>query len=427
MKFYIETYGCTANFGNSKDAANALEELGHTISSLEEADAVIVNTCAVTEKTERKILHRLRLLQGKRLVIAGCLSTALPEAICQIDCRDRLGILNRSSAEKIADLFRHSISTNPLITCNCPHNARNVAPESCQNLCGIINIATGCNGTCSYCIVRKARGRLISRKPIEIREDIHRLIASGIAEVQIAAQDTTAYGSDIGTNLAELLESLTDVSGNFMLRVGMMNPDTALPIKEDLVRAFSSGKIYRFIHIPVQSGSNRILEKMNRKYSAEDYLEIVGTFRAHYPDITIITDAIVGFPGETEMDFKETLSLIETLQPDKVNITRFSSRPGTPAAKLYDMPDRIKKNRSRELTSLWLKIAAQRNLRYVGKVLNALVTERGRSDTMKARAKNYMGIVVHGNPPLGSLIRAKVTASNPNFLTGHVLTVANRE
>ena len=257
--------------------------------------------------------------------------------------------------------------------------------------------------------------------------DVQRLTISGIAEVQIAAQDTTAYGSDLGTNLAELLLRLTNVPGNFMVRVGMMNPDTVIPIQKELVRAFRSPKIYRFLHIPVQSGSNKILKSMGRRYSAEDFLEIVGTFRSSYPDITIITDAIVGFPGETERDFRETLSLIESLQPDKVNITRFSPRPGTLAAELYDMPDRIKKDRSRELTSLWQEIAAQRNERYVGEVFDALVTERGRNGTMKARAKNYMGIVVHGTPALGSFIRVKVTASNPNFLSGQVLTLVNRD
>ena len=133
------------------------------------------------------------------------------------------------------------------------------------------------------------------------------------------------------------------------------------------------------------------------------------------------------FPGETERDFRETLSLIESLQPDKVNITRFSPRPGTPAAELYDMPDRIKKDRSRELTSLWQETAAQRNKRYVDEVLDALVTERGRNGTMKARTKNYLGIVIQGAPTLGSVIKVKVTATNHNFLSGQVLTSVNRD
>lgn len=423
MKFYIETYGCTANFGNSQDLVRALQEMGHIPSPLNEADAVIVNTCIVTEKTERKIRKRLQILQGERLVVAGCLPAALPESIRQISCREQLGLLNGSAAAKIQDLFGDSSS--------CSHAAGHLVPSStvsspasshvhspAQELCSIVNVAEGCNGGCSYCIVRKARGRLISRKPDDVAKDVENLAASGMVEVQISAQDTAAYGSDQGTNLAKLLERLVQIPGNFKLRVGMMNPNSALSIQEELIRAFRSPKVYKFLHIPVQSGSDRILESMGRRYSAKDFMGIVDAFRSAYPEITIITDVIVGFPGETDLDFIATMNLMEFLQPDKINITRFSRRPGTAAALLYDMPDRIKKDRSRELTLLWQEIAVKRNREYVDKVLDAVVTECGRSGTMKARAANYLGIVVKGNPLLGSSIRIKVTKANPFFVLG---------
>jgi MiaB-like tRNA modifying enzyme len=412
MKFYIETYGCTANQGNSKDAAAQLKALGHEACTIEEADAVIVNTCAVTAQTERKIVRRLKLLEGKRLVVAGCLSAAMPQSIKSIECREILGLLNRSAAEKIANLFGEA---------RTPGNLRS-DQRSSADLCAVVNIAEGCNGKCSYCIVRKARGRLVSRDPEEVAGEVQRLAGQGMVELQISAQDTASYGLDRGTDLARLLERVSRVQGNFMLRVGMMNPNSALFIQEDLVRAFHSPKIYGFLHIPVQSGSDRILEKMERRYSARDFLEIAGRFRSSFPDVSIVTDVIVGFPGETDQDFQETMDLIERLQPDKVNVTRFSRRPGTTAARLYDMPDRIKKDRSREMTGAWLKIAAERNQRYEGEVLSALVTERGRDGTMKARAKNYQGIVVKGNPLLGSFIDVLVTTSNPFFLSGNPLS-----
>jgi threonylcarbamoyladenosine tRNA methylthiotransferase CDKAL1 len=432
MKFHIETYGCTANFGNSQDTSEALQKLGHIPTSLNDADVVIVNTCIVTERTERKIQKRLQLLQGERLVVAGCLPAALPESVRQIRCRERLGPLNGSAAAKISDLFGDSPSLS--------HAVRQLAPSSMVSspvtssvrspahaLCGIVNVAEGCNGGCSYCIVRKARGRLVSRKPDEVIKDVEKLAARGMVEVQISAQDTAAYGSDQGTNLAELLERLVQVPGNFMLRVGMMNPDSALCIQEELIRAFCSPKIYRFLHIPVQSGSDRILKSMGRRYSAKDFMEIVDAFRSAYPEITIITDIIVGFPGETDLDFIETMKLMESLQPDKINITRFSRRPGTAAALLYDMPDRIKKDRSRELTRLWLEIAAKRNREYMDRLLDAVVTECGRRGTMKARAANYLGIVVEGNPKLGSSIKAKVTGSNPFFISARVAPPLDRD
>lgn len=422
MKFYIETFGCTANLGNSQDLARALQEMGHIPSTLEEADAVIVNTCAVTEKTERKVVRRLGQLQGERLIVAGCLPVAMPESIGGIRCRERKGLLNRSSAADISALFGESFM-RPLE--ELPHGHYREAlphgPSSLDDLCAIVNVAEGCNGSCSYCIVAKARGRLKSRRAEDVAMEVEKLAALGTAEVQVAAQDTAAYGSDIGTDLGHLLDRLAMIPGDFMLRVGMMNPNSALLIKDQLLKAYQSPKIYHFLHIPVQSGSEEILRSMGRRYSVADFLEFVGAFRSSHPRITIITDVIVGFPGETDEDFIETINLIERLQPDKVNITRFSARPGTAAAQKYDMPDRIKKDRSREMTGLWLKMAAERNQRYEGEVLEARITERGRDDTMKARAENYLGIVVRGLPKLGSLIQVEVTDSNPFYVSGHLV------
>ena len=417
MRFYIETYGCTANMGNSQELAETLQEMGHIPSSMDEADAIVINTCAVTEKTERKVLRRLRQLQGDRLVVAGCLPAALPASISGLSCRGILGSLNVSSAGRIEDLFG--------LSCSCPEatppSSGSLTGQPSRDLCGIVNVAEGCNGACTYCIVRKARGGLKSRSPGDIAAQVERMAAIGLAEIQITAQDTAAYGSDRGSDLAQLLDRLAAIPGEFMLRVGMMNPDSLLGIQGQLLRAFSSPKIYRFLHTPVQSGSDRILEEMGRRYHAGDIPELLSAFRSSYPDTGIITDVIIGFPGETQEDFEDSIHLIERMQPDKVNITRFSARPGTPAARLYDMPDRIKKDRSREMTRLWLDIAARRNERYESKIISALVTERGRDATMKARADNYLGIVVEGDPKLGSFIDVLVTASNPFYLSGHLL------
>ena len=423
MKFYIETYGCTANLGNSQDLAGALQEMGHIPSTLEEADAVIVNTCVVTEKTQRKILRRLSLLQGKRLIVAGCLSVAIPESIGDISCRGRLGLLNRCEAARISDLFcEYFVPSQDELLHDPSRDALPHEPSPVDALCAVVNVAEGCNGSCSYCIVRKARGRLKSCKVEDVAREVEKLASQGVAEVQVSAQDTAAYGLDIGTNLGQLLERLVQIPGDFMLRVGMMNPNSALLIKDQLLRAFQSPKVYRFLHIPVQSGSDGILKSMGRRYTAANFLELVSDLRSAHAKITIITDVIVGFPGETEEDFTETLNLVKRLQPDKVNITRFSARPGTPAARLYDMPDRIKKDRSREVTRLWLKIAAKRNQQYEGKILEVRITERGRDDTMKARAENYLGIVVTGRPKPGSIVRIVVTDSNPFYVSGRVVT-----
>ncbi len=423
MKFYIETYGCTSNQGNSQDLAQALQEMGHIPSSLDEADAVIVNTCAVTEKTERKILRRLRLLPGERLIVAGCLPAAIPESVRDIRCRCLLGLLDGSSANRIMEIFAlaedaHSGDTH----CDDALSKRICSQDTFRtDLCAVVNVAEGCNGSCTYCIVKKARGCLKSRRSEGIISEVETLASMGIAEIQLSAQDTASYGLDIGTNLGRLLEGLLEIPGDFKLRLGMMNPKSAQAIQSKLSKALESPKVYRFLHIPVQSGSDRILESMGRRYSAQDFLDVAGYFRSAYQDITIITDVIAGFPGEMEEDFQETMNIIDLLQPDKVNITRFSARPGTLAARLSDMPDRIKKDRSREMTRLWLKIALERNQRYMGRLLEARVTEQGRDGSMKARADNYLGVVVKGCPGLGSSVRVLIEDCNAFYVTGRVV------
>lgn len=416
MKFYIETYGCTANVGDSQNLSRALLEMGHIPSSLDDADAVIVNTCAVTERSERKILRRLRLLQGERLIVAGCLPSAIPESIKDIRMLGCQGPLNASSARQISEYFINETKRNSQTSCLAGHGLHRDGDRI-----AVLNVAAGCNGSCSYCIVKKARGNLKSRSIDDLAEQAKELISSGAVELQITAQDTASYGSDEGTNLGQLLERLEKLPGYFMLRIGMMNPNSAKPIEDELIRAFKSPKVYRFLHIPVQSGSDKILQSMGRRYNAADFLDLVSSFRAVHPDLTIITDIIAGFPGETDWDFKESMELIDILQPDKVNVTRFSARPETPASRLYDMPDRIKKERSRIMTRLWLEIAEKRNHRYLGEVLEARITERGTDGSMKARAENYLGIVVKGRPRLGSSVRVLVEESNSFYVSGRVV------
>jgi MiaB/RimO family radical SAM methylthiotransferase len=211
-----------------------------------------------------------------------------------------------------------------------------------------------------------------------------------------------------------------------MVRVGMMNPNSVRPILSKLSEAFRSPKVYKFVHMPVQSGSDEILEKMRRRYTADDYMNIIRFLRAKLPEISFATDVIAGFPGETDEDFAKTIKLMELTKPDKINITRYSKRPQTSAAELYDMPDRIKKDRSRMLTKLWLELAGENNRRYLGKELEVLVTERGRGGTMKARTKNYTGVVIVGVPPIGSQQTVKIIGSGPCYLSGTIASHPSR-
>jgi threonylcarbamoyladenosine tRNA methylthiotransferase CDKAL1 len=409
MRFYLETYGCAANQGNSEAFSAALIEMGHLPSSLEEADLVIVNTCVVTGKTERRIKKRLSQLQGKRLVIAGCLPSAIPEAIRDISCREVMGILDRPAGMKMGEAF-------------LPEGSRPCRRQTAKNLCTVVNISEGCRGRCTYCIVRRARGPLRSKTVQEVVEEVRCRLKEGVVEVQLASQDAAAYGADLGSGLPELLDAVVGIEGDFRVRVGMMNPDQLSPLLDDLIRSYKNPKVYKFLHLPVQSGADGVLAGMKRGYSASDFLDMVAQLRVAFPDLTLYTDVISGFPGETEEDSKATEALIRKAEPDKVNVTMYSSRPGTGANSLKDMPSRFKKDRSRRITRLWQEIAGRRNGLYLGKTIFAQVTERGREGTMMARSENYRKVVVSEPMLLGSVHQFKIVGTTPFYLKGEVVS-----
>lgn len=408
MRFYLETYGCTANRGNSEAFASALIERGHRPASLEEADLVIVNTCAVTERTERDMKKRLSELQGERLVVAGCLPQAIPGTVRDIRCREVMGILGRTSGQKMGEGFR-------------PEESRYRPLRSDRSLSAVVNISEGCLGGCSYCIVRRARGALKSRTIEEVAEDVRSRLKEGASEVLLASQDAAAYGLDLGSDLPELVEAVAGIDGDFRVRIGMMNPDLLAPILEDLISSYEDPKVYNFLHLPVQSGSDRVLKAMNRGYSGADFADMAARFRTAFSDLTLYTDVIAGFPGETEKDFAATEDLIRKTEPDKVNVTMYSSRPGTEAYRLIDMPSRFKKDRSRRITRLWQEIAGQRNCRYLGETIIGQVTERGWGRTVMARGENYRKIAVSEPLRLGSVHRFKIVRTTPFYLNGEAI------
>ena len=416
MKFYVETYGCTANQGNSEEFVAYLVEKGHVISKLEDADLVIVNTCVVTERTERNMIKRLHQLEGNRLIIAGCLPKAIPEAIENVSCHKVVGNLDRSLGVKIEEDMapggeeKKSVSENQ-------HLSIPIKPD---HLCAVVNISEGCEGNCSYCIVKKARGTLKSRSPEKVVKAVRSHLRAGAVEIQLASQDAAAYGMDIDCSLPYLLDRITDIPDQYKVRVGMMNPTHLKPILNDLIKSYQDPRIYNFIHLPIQSGSDVVLEKMNRKYEASDFVDMASKLREGIADITLFTDVIVGFPGETEADFMRTEDLIKTVRPEKVNVTRFSARPYTEAYHLKEMPTQVKKDRSRKLTKLWHDIAAQQNSKYQGQVISTLITERGKNATMKGRSDNYREIVVNGKHALGNIMQVKITVTNSFYLKGIV-------
>lgn len=394
MKVHIETYGCTANQSDSQRMKDILLRNDHEIvDSVENADIVIVNTCTVIERTDRQMLKRLRELNGRKVIVAGCLPAARPDALLDFDV---LGTITPGS------ISRDNVTVVP------------------DGVIGAIAISEGCVGQCSYCIVKRARGELRSYPPEVIVSSVRKLVEDRAKEIRITSQDTAAYGLDIGVELPALIDEITSLNGNFMVRMGMMNPATTINILDDLIKSFGSSKVFKFLHLPIQSGSDAILQSMNRGYSAADFVEIVDAFRQRFPDLTLSTDFIVGYPGETDEDFDTSIQILKKTKPIKVNITRFSPRPGTPASELPDIIGRVKKERSRELTRVHHAIAHQLHKRWIGRVVKVLVTEKGENNTVIARNMTYKNIVIKEDLPLGMCYRVKIVGAQPTYLVGTI-------
>jgi len=393
-KVYIETYGCRYNFGDTAKLIEILKQQGCSIVQSEElADAVIINTCTVVAPTERRMLRRLSKFQGRDLYVTGCMPMVQQDAIMVV-CTPAI-IQPRS-------IQAHYRSIGTVSPCSA----------------GIVQISQGCNGQCTYCITKKARGGLKSFPAQEIVHQLHDLVHAGAVEIQLTAQDVSAWGRDRGTSLPELLHRIGDQRGNFYVRVGMMNPATVIDILDDLVEAFSCGNLFKFIHIPVQSGSDRILQKMGRHYITDDFEQIVAAFRKKFSDITLATDMIVGFCGESGDDFAQSLALIDRVRPNKVNITRFSKRPLTPAFFFKDVPGAVKKDRSRIMNARAEQIYHAINALYLGRDVPFIVTERIRKGSVMARTPSYLGIVLGEDLPFGFKGSVTIKKEKMYFFSG---------
>ena len=415
VRVYFSTYGCTMNQGDTEVLRALVARRHQVVDSPEKCDAVVVNSCAVVETTERKVLKEVRHHKrcGRRVVLAGCLAAANPEAAAAAGADAVLPPARLAQVEEV-------LEGKPAAAC-----APAVRPELPKlrhgdSAIAIVAISEGCLGRCSYCITKRARGRLRSFHPESIRREVEQALEQGYREIQLTSQDTAVYGRDIGTSLPELLGTLTDIEGEFRIRVGMMNPAYAGEVFDELLKAYESRKVYRFLHMPVQSGSNEVLEHMRRGYRVEDFVELAEEFRRRFPESTLSTDVIVGYPTEGEREFELTRRLIEELKPEILNITRFSPRPGTEAARLRPLRGGVVKERSRRLTSLMRRIALERNRRYLGRSMEVLVTKHGKKGTLLARNSAYRQVVLGmGSAELGDFLRVRVSRVSHTCLFAH--------
>ncbi|RLC38031.1 MAG: threonylcarbamoyladenosine tRNA methylthiotransferase [Candidatus Nealsonbacteria bacterium] len=284
-----------------------------------------------------------------------------------------------------------------------------------------VSISEGCLGNCSYCTSKFARGKLKSFYPTYILKEINQLLEYGFKEIQLTAQDTAVYGLDKnGPKLPQLLEEISKIPADFKIRVGMMNPKFAKLIYKDLISVFHSNKIYKYLHLPVQSGDNKILEKMKRGYRVEDFEKIVYEFKKEFDDLLLATDIIVGFPGEDEKSFQKTVKLIERVRPHIINITKFSPRPGTEAKNWQQLPQTLKNERTKILREISQDIRKEDNQKFLGKVFEVLITEKRKNETLLSRTNSFKAVILKEGK-IGEKQKVKITDYKINYLIGKIL------
>ena len=345
---HIITYGCTAN----QDDSSILEGLikkHHKITNQQKADIIIINTCVVKHPTINKVITKIKqLYKLKKIIIAGCLPLS-QEQFCKKNF-PKAALINSYNTKKINRIIKDILKNKPSHLLTKPKISKLSLPKSEYRS---IQISQGCNFNCSFCLTKVAKPLLISEKPSSIIKEIKSYIKKGAKRINLTATDLGCYGLDIKTNLPSLLKQLINIKGQFKIRLGMMNLFYTKLYLKDLLEIYKSPKIIKFLHMPVQSGSNKILKNMNRNYSIKDFKDIINKFRKEIPNITISTDIIVGYPTETEKDFQQTLKLIKQTKPEVLNISKFSSMPNTKASKLKQLSSEIIKERSKQLTELY--------------------------------------------------------------------------
>jgi len=397
VRVYIETYGCALNRSDEALMIESILEAGHTVTRvLEEADAIVINTCTVRLDTEYhmvkriKELHEYSLKTGKKLVVAGCMAKAQPYTVSRI--APSASLLSPQNATHIAKVFE---SPGRVVLINGVRERDRIGVYL-ENRVAPIAIQEGCLSNCSFCITRFARRILVSHSIEAVERAVREAVGKGAVEIQLTGMDLGTYGVDLykARKLPELVKAITrSIEGNYMVRIGMINPEHLHYILDDLVEAITeSPRVYRFLHIPLQSGSNRVLKAMRRNYSIEEYMEMMDKLKAGIPDVSIATDIIVGHPLESEEDFAQTLEAIEKLEFERVHLAGYSIRPLTYSASLPQLPTGTKKNRILRALKTIEEVGLRVRMRYAGKHVECFTTEY--TNTWICRLVNYIPVVI---------------------------------
>ncbi|WP_424930915.1 tRNA (N6-isopentenyl adenosine(37)-C2)-methylthiotransferase MiaB [Amaricoccus macauensis] len=427
-KLFIKTYGCQMNVYDSERMASALAPQGYeTVDSPDAADLVLLNTCHIREKAAEKVyseLGRLRVLKAEkpdlRIGVAGCVAQA--EGV-EIAARAPVVdlVVGPQAYHRLPDMLdRVSGGERPVETDfpsedkfdHLPREKRRRGPSA------FLTVQEGCDKFCAFCVVPYTRGAEFSRPSERIEAEARDLVDAGVAEITLLGQNVNAYRDETGTSLGALIGRLARIEGLERIRYTTSHPND---MEDDLIEAHGQeAKLMPYLHLPVQAGSDRILKAMNRKHTAAEYIDLLGRIRAARPDIALSGDFIVGFPGETDADFEDTLRLVETVGYAQAYSFAYSPRPGTPAADRDDVPQQVKTERLHRLQALLSAQQTAFNQNLVGRSLPVLLEKRGRMPGQLAGKSPYLNAVhLQADEALmGRVVTAKIVEVTANSLAG---------
>ena len=430
---FVDTYGCQQNEADSEKIRGMLAQCGYVMAEDEEgADVIVLNTCAIREHAEQRVygnvgalVHTKRRHPGQKIFLCGCMMgqehvvKKIRESYRHVD-----GVFNPHQLWRFPELLKSVLDNGKRVfaTEDSPGSIAEGLPL--QRKAGVkawVSIMYGCNNFCSYCIVPYVRGRERSRKPEDILAEVRDLLAHGIRDITLLGQNVNSYGKDLGlgVDFADLLAQIAALPGDFWLRFMTSHPKDATKKLFDTMAA--SPKIAKQFHLPVQSGNDRVLREMNRRYTRAQYLSLVDYGRQVMPELVLTSDIIVGFPGETEAEFEDTLSLIEQVRYDALFTFIYSPRKGTPAATMPDPVSRQEKNRWFDrLVAAQNRISEEIHRSYEGKTMRVLVdgTEDG---LLTARTEGGRLVRFSGDEGLvGQFVLVEITGHNTWSLTGRL-------
>ena len=418
-KIFVEAYGCSASFADSEMISGLIVNGGHTLAtSPSESDLNLIVTCSVKDTTANKMMYRIKSLKTSPLIVAGCLAKAEQNNVEKFV--ENASLLGPNSLGKTLDVINSTLMGKKQIALEDSDLSKVGLPKVRLNSAvGIVEIASGCMSECTFCQTKLAKGDLSSYRLGDIVRQVQTEIKEGCKEVWLTSTDNGCYGFDIGTDLPTLVNAVSEIPKDFMIRVGMMNPMYMSRIKQNLIESYDNEKVFKFLHIPVQSGSDKVLNDMKRGHTSETFREIVKKTKERFENFTISTDIIVGFPSETEEDFQKTIALLDETKPDVVNLSKYSARPGTDAAELKQIDAAEIKRRSKIIFEQINKISMESNKKWIGwkgKVLFDENTEEG----IKGRNYAYKPISIDEEVKIGQSHIVEITNATVKRLTGKI-------